>query len=175
MKPKLFCNYCHGSLITSRVEGKDRQVCENCKQVYYENPLPVVSIIVANENLELLLVKRAREPAKDMWCFPIGFAETGETIEDAATRELEEEAGIKGEIVQIVDVSSEKNDVYGEVLVVSFEAARVGGTLRAGDDAVDAAYFPLANLPKLAFSSQERALQKFIALKRYVRAIADTL
>ncbi len=166
MKPKLFCNYCHGSLTTSHIEGKDRQVCEICKQVYYENPLPVVSIIVANENQELLLVRRAKEPAKDMWCFPIGFAETGETIEDAAMRELEEEAGIRGEVVQIVDVCSEKNDVYGEVLVVSFEAAAVGGTLAAGDDAIDAAYFPVAQLPKLAFPSQERALQRFLSFKK---------
>ena len=159
----------------SPVEGKERQVCEKCNHVYYENPLPVVSIIVANKKRELLLVKRAKEPAKDMWCFPIGFAETGETIEDAAMRELEEEAGIKGEVVQIVDVFSEKNDVYGEVLVVSFEAECIGGTLKAGDDAADAAYFPVASLPKLAFSSQERALQKFLTLKRDAWAVADAL
>jgi len=165
MKTKLFCNYCHGSLILSRLEGKERQVCENCGQIYYENPLPVASVIIANEKRELLLVKRAREPAKDMWCFPIGFAESGESIEDAAIRELREEAGIDGKILQIIDVCSEHNEVYGEVLVVTFEADRVSGIGLAGDDAVDCAYFPLANLPKLAFSSQERALQKFISLK----------
>jgi 8-oxo-dGTP diphosphatase len=103
----------------------------------------------------------------------MGFAETGETIEDAAMRELEEEAGIKGRVVQIIDVFSEENDVYGEVLVVSFEAECIGGAPSAGDDAVDAAYFPLATLPRLAFSSQERALQKFMTLKKDVWGGAD--
>ena len=166
MKTKLFCNYCHGSLITSHIEGKDRQVCESCGAIYYENPLPAVSVIVANERRELLLVKRAREPARDMWCFPIGFAESGESIEDAALRELQEEAGIEGRVIQVIDVFSEKNEVYGEVLVITFEAEWVSGKEMAGDDAIDFAYFPVANLPKLAFSSQDRALQKFIALKK---------
>jgi 8-oxo-dGTP diphosphatase len=174
MKTKLFCNYCHGSLIVSRLEGKERQVCESCGQIYYENPLPVVSVIVANEKRELLLVKRAREPAKDMWCFPIGFAESGESIENAAMRELREEAGIDGKILQILDVFSEHNEIYGEVLVVSFEAERMSGVELAGDDAIDCAYFPLANLPKLAFSSQERALQKFISLKSETWNMSDS-
>ena len=174
MKTKIFCNYCHGSLIKSLLEGRERQVCGNCGEIYYENPLPAVSVIVANENRELLLVKRAREPAKGMWCFPIGFAETGEGVEDAALRELKEEAGIDGTILQIVDVFSESNEVYGEVLVVTFEAERVGGTETAGDDAIDCGYFPLANLPKLAFSSQETALKKFIALKRDTWNMTDS-
>jgi ADP-ribose pyrophosphatase YjhB (NUDIX family) len=174
MKTKLFCNYCQGSLDMRLAEGKERQVCTACGEIYYENPLPVVSIMVANENRELLLVKRAQEPAKGMWCFPIGFAESGESIEDAAMRELKEEAGIDGRIVQIVDVTSEKNDVYGDVLVVTFEAERVAGNASAGDDAVDARYFPIANLPKLAFSSQEKALAKFIPLKKDLWDMTDS-
>ncbi len=165
MKTKLFCNYCRGTLIRRHHEGRERKVCESCGEVYYENPLPAVSVIVANARGEFLLVKRAREPAKDTWCFPIGFAESDESIEDAAMRELKEEAGIEGRVVRIVDVFSETNEIYGAVLVVSFEAERVGGIERAGDDAVDWAYFPVAGLPELAFPSQERALKKFLALK----------
>jgi ADP-ribose pyrophosphatase YjhB (NUDIX family) len=174
MKKKLFCNYCNGTLVESLLEGKERQVCTACGHVYYENPLPVVSIMVANESRELLLVRRAQEPAKDMWCFPIGFAESGESVEEAALRELREEAGIDGRILQIVDVTSEKNDVYGDVLVVSFEAERVAGTPSAGDDASDARYFPIANLPKLAFSSQEKALTRFIAVKKDLWNMTDS-
>lgn len=163
MKTKQFCNYCRGSLVRSFHEGKERQVCEGCGEIYYENPLPAVSVIVANKNRELLLVKRAREPAKDTWCFPIGFVETGESIEDAALRELKEEAGIDGKILRILDVSSESNDIYGDVLVVSYEAQRIGGIEMAGDDAIDWAYFPVTGLPGLAFPSQKRALKEFLA------------
>ena len=128
MKKKIFCNFCGKKLGVDLLDEKERQVCENCKEVYYENPLPVASVILSNRDRETLLVKRANEPFRDMWCFPIGFAETGESIEDAALRELKEETGITGKIVQLVDVSSHMNPLYGELLVVTFEAEKVSGT-----------------------------------------------
>ena len=101
-----------------------------------------------------------------MWCCPIGFAETGESIEDAALRELKEETGIEGRIVQLIDVSSHTNDFYGDLLIVSFEAEKTGGEEIAGDDALECRYFPLRSLPKLAFDSQTTALRKFVDLKK---------
>ncbi len=154
MKTKIFCNFCAGPLEIEFLEGKERQVCKNCSQVYYENPLPAVSVILSNERREILLVRRAREPSKDMWCFPVGFAESGERVEDAALRELKEEAGVDGRIVQMIDICSDRTDVYGDLLIATFEAEKVGGTEAAGDDAWDFGYFPVTNLPRLAFDSQ---------------------
>lgn len=174
MKPRRFCNYCGDRLEEQFLEGKMRQVCAGCGQIAYENPLPVVSVMVANDRRDILLVKREREPSKNMWCFPIGFAESGESIQEAALRELKEEAGIDGKIVQIVDVGSEGNEMYGELLIVTFEAEKVGGTETAGDDACDVGYFPATNLPRLAFSSQERALGKFVELKKDIWSMRDS-
>jgi ADP-ribose pyrophosphatase YjhB (NUDIX family) len=174
MRTKIFCNFCESVLEKEFLEGKERQVCKKCGQIYYENPLPVVSIVVVNDRREALLVKREREPAKNMWCFPIGFAESGENIEDAALRELKEEAGVDGRIVQIVDVCSDRTEMYGEVVVVTFEAEKVGGVEVAGDDACDVGYFPVTNLPRLAFPSQEKALAKYIDLKRDVWDMSDS-
>jgi ADP-ribose pyrophosphatase YjhB (NUDIX family) len=175
MKKKVYCNLCGSPLAGDILEGKERQVCTKCSEICYENPLPVASVIVPNRNREVLLVKRAREPFKEMWCFPIGFAETGESIEDAALRELEEEAGIRGRIVQLVDVSSHRNPFYGDLLIVTFEAEKIGGGERAGDDAADWAYFPARSLPRLAFDSQERAAAKFIDLKKDLWNMHDSL
>ncbi|MBA4417461.1 MAG: hypothetical protein C0392_06085 [Syntrophus sp. (in: bacteria)] len=166
MKIKMFCNFCGKTLETDLLEGKTRQVCEACGEVYYENPLPVASVILPNRDREIILVKRAREPFKDMWCCPIGFAETGESIEDAALRELKEETGIEGAITRLVDVSTHKNAFYGDLLIVSFEAEKVGGTECPGDDAGECRYFPVKGLPRLAFDSQEAAVQKFIELNK---------
>lgn len=174
MKQKQYCNYCGAKLDSGFIEGKERQVCRACGQIYYENPLPVACIILPNEKRELLLVRRANEPARDMWCFPIGFAEYGESIEDAALRELKEEAGVDGKVLQIVDVCSEKTEPYGELVIVTFEAEKIGGVESAGDDACDCAYFPVMNLPKLAFGSQDQALRKFMELKRDTWNISDS-
>ncbi|MBN2439979.1 MAG: NUDIX hydrolase [Spirochaetales bacterium] len=175
MKKKIYCNYCGKNLGIDVLDEKERQVCKNCREVYYENPLPVASVILPNRNRETLLVKRAGEPFKDMWCLPIGFAETGESIEDAALRELKEETGITGKIVQLVDVCSHTNPLYGELLVVTFEAEKVSGLETAGDDASDCRYFPIMNLPKLAFDSNEKAIQKYIELKKDLWNIYDSV
>ena len=162
MKKRVFCNFCGKALGVDLLDAKERQVGENCKEIYYENPLPVASVILENRDREVLLVKRAREPFKDMWCLPIGFAETGESIEDAALRELKEETGITGKIIQLIDVCSHTNRLYGELLIVTFESEKVDGIETAGDDASECRYFPIKNLPKLAFDSQERAIEKYI-------------
>jgi 8-oxo-dGTP diphosphatase len=175
MKKKVFCNFCGKQLGTELLDEKERQVCKNCREIYYENPLPVASVILPNRERETLLVKRAHDPFRGMWCLPIGFAETGESIEDAALRELKEETGITGKIVQLVDVCSHKNPLYGELLVVTFEAEKVSGTETAGDDASDCRYFPIMNLPKLAFDSQEKAIQKYIDLKKDLWNIHDSI
>ncbi len=174
MKKRTYCSICGRELGTDLLEGKERQVCGSCDKVYYENPLPVASVILPNHDREILLVRRAKEPFKDMWCCPIGFAETGESIEGAALRELREETGVEGKIVQLLDVGSHANHLYGELLIVTFEAEKTGGVERAGDDASDARYFPVMNLPKLAFDSQEKAVQRFIELKKDLWSIHDS-
>ncbi len=175
MKAKTFCNFCGKELITDMLEGRDRLVCDSCKEIHYENPLPVAAVVLVNRDREILLVRRAKEPSKDMWCFPIGFAEMGESIEDAALRELQEEAGVEGKIIQLVDVCSEINAYYGELLIVTFEAEKIGGQEMAGDDALDCRYFPIKNLPKLAFPSQEGVVQKYIELKKDLWSMHDSM
>jgi hypothetical protein len=58
--------------------------------------------------------------------------------------------------------------------VVTFEAEKIGGTETAGDDASDCKYFPIMNLPKLAFDSQARAIQKYVELKKDLWNIHDS-
>ena len=103
-KQRIYCSYCGNKIISKEQDGKARDYCPTCETFYYENPLPVASTIVVNDQREVLLVKRKKDPYKDMWCLPIGFAETGEEVHEAALRELEEEAGVTGEIIRLIDV-----------------------------------------------------------------------
>ena len=114
-KKRMYCHYCNAQ-VELKMEGDIlRDYCPVCEVYFYENPLPVVSTILVRDR-QVLLVKRGNEPYRGQWCFPSGFAESGESIAEAALRELEEETGVKGKIVQLQDVDSCSNYYYGDLL-----------------------------------------------------------
>ncbi len=100
---------------------------------------------------------------RGMWCLPCGFAETDEEIDEAALRELREETGLEGEDCRLIDVSNSRNFFYGNLLMVTYTVKSVQGDLQAGDDAIEARYYPLHDLPVLAFPSQEKALKIYLS------------
>jgi 8-oxo-dGTP diphosphatase len=171
---KNYCCYCGKPISKKIIENKPRDYCKNCKTIFYENPLPVACCIVANENREVLLVKRKKDPYKDMWCLPIGFAESGEEVSQAALRELFEETGLRGEIIRLIDVDTVENYFYGSLAIVTYEIRNAGGKLAPGDDATDAAYFPINSLPELAWSSNEKAVEIFKWLYKDTWAMLDS-
>ncbi|MGD2111081.1 MAG: NUDIX hydrolase [Phycisphaerae bacterium] len=175
MNPKAkYCSQCRAEVTTQVIDDRPRAVCPECGTIFYENPLPVAAGVVLNEKREVLLVKRLRQPSKGEWCLPIGFAETHETIGEAAKRELEEETGVEAEVVRLLDADSYESDFYGELLIVTFELERTGGEVQAGDDAEAVAYYPLADVPPLAFSSNHKALQRCLEVHRDEWAIQDS-
>jgi ADP-ribose pyrophosphatase YjhB (NUDIX family) len=142
--------------------------------VFYQNPLPVAASVILNEDREVLLVKRKNPPLRGKWCLPIGFAEMGETIGQAARRELQEETGLEGRILRLLDADSYESDFYGDLLIVTFEQEVVGGTVRPGDDAQEVRYYPLRYLPPLAFPSNEKAVRFCAAAHEEEWAIQDS-
>lgn len=171
--PRLFCPHCSNKILKKDENGILRDWCHHCGVFFYENPLPVVSAIVVQDR-QILLVKRGKAPYKGLWCLPTGFAETGESIEDAALRELEEEAGIKGQILGLVDVDSCTNYFYGDLIFVTFEIEYSSGELRYGDDAVAVKHFSLQDIPKLAFRSNSKAVATYIRSMSDYWAIQDS-
>lgn len=170
-----YCARCGQPVATRAVHGRPRVVCPACETVFYENPLPVAASVVLNARREVLLVKRRRSPHAGMWCLPMGFAELGETIADAARRELHEEAGVVGRVVRLLDADSLPNEHYGDLLIVTFEIEKIGGREQAGDDAEDVRYCPIGQHPPLAFASNEKALQACVAAHQEGWEIHDSL
>jgi len=173
-KQRKHCLYCGGEITKKSEDGVLRDFCPCCNSYFYENPLPVVSTIIESSR-QILLVKRGRRPSKGLWCLPSGFAEAGESIEEAALRELKEETGIKGKIVKLLDVDSYKSRFYGDLLFLTFVVEQSGGKLCAGDDCVQARFWPVNKLPPLAFRSNKRALDAYIKSRRDYWAIFDSI
>ncbi len=95
----------------------------------------------------LLLVRRGIEPFKDCWDIPGGFLEPGEAPAAGASREVVEETGLE---VRLNGLVGWYPDVYPEgvtTLTVFYEAEVVGGTLAAGDDAIDTHWFARDEIP----------------------------
>ncbi|MBN3036692.1 MAG: NUDIX hydrolase [Bacteroidales bacterium] len=173
MRKRRYCPHCGSEIIRKHEGGTPRDYCVACNQFFYDNPLPVVSTIVVKER-EILLVKRKQEPLMGSWCLPSGFAETGESIEAAALRELEEETGIHGKIIDFICVDSSWNSTYGDLIFVTFEAEWINGELHAGDDADEVRLFPFSQLPPLAFPSNTRAVERYVQDKHEYWAIIDS-
>lgn len=134
-------------------EGKIRPHCTQCGWVYYKNPVPAVSIVMLNEQNELLLVKRRFEPQADKWALPSGYMEINITPEENALEELKEETGLQGQIRHCIGWYFGTNPIYEKVLSLGFRIDRTGGQLQAGDDAAEAAFVPLDKLPPIAFDA----------------------
>jgi len=79
--------------------------------------------------------------------------ELGETPEQGALRELKEETGLTGQIQMLLGVSSNPSSSYHTVIMMGYLVRNYSGTLIAGDDASEAAYFCLDDLPEIAFAS----------------------
>ncbi len=136
-----------------------RRHCTVCGFVRYENPLPVV-VAVAVKDGQFLLIKRGIPPKKGMWGCPSGFVETGETPEEACLRELKEEAGVTGSVVRVVKVARLRDDeLYGDMLAVSYLVTVTGGEPAAGDEVDDVRYCNPRELPVYLV----RSLQDVIA------------
>jgi ADP-ribose pyrophosphatase YjhB (NUDIX family) len=169
-----YCPHC-GAGLAGRSEGElQRQVCDACGSVFYGNPLPVAASVLLNDAREVLLVKRGSAPHKGEWCLPTGFAESEESIEAAALRELEEETGLTGRVARLLSAGSATSPYYGDLLFVCFEVERAGGEERAGDDAEEIAWFPVDRVPRLAFAPHEEALARCFDQHRDEWAIQDS-
>lgn len=126
----------------------------------YEHPRPSVTVDVAifrpmGEDYQILLIQRAQGPYKGKYALPGGFIEMDESLEEAARRELFEETGVENlQLTQIQTFSDPGRDPRGRVISTCFGCVLDTGDkirIQAGDDAADANWFGLTDLPSLAF------------------------
>ncbi len=104
--------------------------------------------------LLVLLIERLNKPGKWAWAIPWGFVLDSESLKQAAYRELAEETNVKNAYLeQLYTFSAVDRDPRARVVSTIYMAVvqRENIKLKAGTDASDVKFFPLKNLPKLAF------------------------
>jgi len=116
-----------------------------------KHPAPTVDIVIAQPGKGVALVRRRFAPLG--WALPGGFVDYGETVEAAAVREALEETRLHVRLQELLGVYSDPardkrlHTISTVFIAVTDEAEQICG----GDDAAAAAFFPLPELPELAF------------------------
>jgi 8-oxo-dGTP diphosphatase len=157
-----FCPLCGGGLERRPIppEGRIEQVCARCGFIFYLNH-KVVAATIPEENGQVLLTRRAINPAYGKWTFPGGFVDWGEPVDVAAVRETWEETGLRVSLRGLVGVYSYPRS---PIVIVVYRAAVTGGTLATCHENDCVEWVAPAKIPwsELAFPSTEAALRDFL-------------
>lgn len=146
----------------------------------YEYPRPAVTVDalvfgISNNDVHVLLVKRANPPYQDMWSFPGGFLDMDETPEQAVGRELREETGLKlAHWLHVGGFGAVNRDPRHRTISLAYcsliDPNKALPAVYGSDDAAEANWFPLRQLPELAFDHAEMLGEAKLRLLHYLSA-----
>ncbi len=128
-------------------------------------PRLAVDVVVVFEDGSIVLVKRKNPPFKGCWALPGGFVEYGETVEEAAVREVKEETGLDIKLTKLIGVFSDPNrDPRGHVVSIAYIGKPIGGQLHASSDAENVKLFK--EIPKKLAFDHDLIIRRALSLIR---------
>ncbi|MGV8916331.1 MAG: NUDIX hydrolase [Pseudomonas sp.] len=158
-----FCSHCGNPVIQRIPEGDSRVrfVCDHCQTIHYQNP-NIVAGCLPVWGTKVLLCRRAIEPRLGFWTLPAGFMENGETVEQAARRETDEEACATVNnlsLYMMIDVP------HISQVHVFYRAELANLQFAAGIESLEVQLFEEADIPwsELAFPTVSRTLECYYA------------
>ncbi len=138
----------------------------------YPRPALTVDMVVFSTQsgkLHVLLIQRGAQPFAGEWALPGGFVNIDEPLEAAAARELEEETGLIGiDLEQLHTYGDPQRDPRGRVVTVAYVGllpSEARTDVHGADDAERAEWFPIDNLPQLAFDHHQIVADAFSRLE----------
>ena len=157
-----YCGQC-GTPITRRMPpgyNRERDLCEHCGAINYQNPRLVVGTLPVWKD-KILLCLRAIEPRANTWTLPAGFMELAETTGEGALRETREEAGVEvslGKLYTVIDIP------IVDQIHVYFLASASNGDVDPGPESLEAKYFGFDEIPwdNLSFRSVATTLKHYL-------------
>ena len=149
--------------------------CEDCGFTYFANPCAATAAFILNSRNDLLVVRRAKEPAKGTLDLVGGFVDMYETIEEGMCREIKEETGLEVSAVTYL-FSSPNQYLYSGMYIHTLDAdfiVRVPDDVKpqAADDAADCLWIPVSEVNPADFGllSIRRAVERFLEERLWER------
>ena len=162
-----FCPVC-GSANWTEHNFKSK-ACGDCGFVYYANPSAATAAFILNSRNEMLVARRAKEPAKGTLDLVGGFVDMDETIEEGMRREILEETGLEVDAVRYL-FSTPNQYLYSGMCIHTLDAdfvVRVADDVKpkAADDAADCLWIPVEDVDPAEFglTSIRHAVERFLA------------
>ena len=154
------CPECGEALTPDLTQRIGPMKCLVCGRLIHLDPKVAAAGLLVNED-RVLLFRRAHFPKKDLWCLPGGYVDRGETVEEAAGREVFEETGLVAVARQLIGLYSYPG--VGTVVAV-FLMEILGGHLRASPESRQLMWMTRDQLPwdRLAFPSVKDALRWWV-------------
>lgn len=165
MKPFSYCPHCRTELTSAMIDGRNRLYCPACSWVNYINPLPVTVAYAVNRKDELLVIRRAYEPARNEWALPGGFLEIGEEPHHGCLRELQEETALSASVQQLVGVYQREVELYGSLLVIAYKVLVDDEfALAINHEVTEAGFYALHALPAIRIPLHQHIIRDALLL-----------
>ena len=165
-----YCPLCGSRHFT--VNNFKSKCCSDCGFTYYANPCSATAAFIVNDRNEMLVVRRAKEPAKGTLDLPGGFVDMGETVEQGMCREIKEETGLDVTEADLCYLFSSPNVYqYSGLGVHTLDMdylVRVPGSdiaVRAADDAAECLWIAIdkVNPADFGLTSIRNAVIRFLS------------
>lgn len=161
MQPLKYCSQCGAAthMAIPKGDNRERQICQSCDTIFYENPRIVAGTLPIYKN-QVLLCKRAIAPRIGYWTLPAGFMENGETTEEAALRETLEEANAH---VQLISLYASTSITHVNQVQMIYLANLPEPIFSAGAESLEVALFDEADIPwdHIAFTTITSTLKQY--------------
>ena len=158
-----YCPMCAAELGTRLEGGRDRVACPSCSYLFFGDFSIGCGGVVIRDG-KALLIRRGHEPGRGWWQIPGGYVELDEVITDAVAREVQEEAGVRAKVIDVLgirhsvggagSIGGPSSNVY-----VMFRLEPLGGEpVCDGNEVTGAGYF---SMEEIAAMDRVQSLSKF--------------